>query len=898
MTFSNPYIAGNPVHETEHFFGREDILSDVLRTLHNPETNAIVLFGQRRIGKTSVLLRIQKALYAQNAYTPVYFDLQNKASLPLAEVLYQMAQKISMITWVPLPEREQFDREGRFFHEHFISTVTKKLNKQELILLLDEFDVLDLPHQDQAGKMFFPYLQQWMKDATHIKFVFVLGRRPEELSTDTLAAFKELPSRKVALMTKKNCEIIIRQSETQGGLAWSDEAVARVWHWTQGHPYFTQLVCSEIWEAAHTPHGWNRHTNDPPPKNFSVVLPEMVDDALDRALEQGANAFQWIWNGLPSAERVIMAAMAEARDEPMNLESLAQILHHSRVRLILRELEIAPETLIRWDLLRPTDDGHFRFAVPLLRRWVASEKPLRRVKAELDSLEPLAESLYRSGEGFYKMGNLVEADRLLRNALNVNPNHFRARLLLGQVLLGQGAPADAVEVLEQAYQFDPRSAQPGLIGALLALSDVQNGKELLATYNRVLEIEPAQVTVLKKKRSLLLSIAKSAVKKGNFNAALKLYQRLDDQEGITSVMLGQQKLAKQLAIARQHEGAEDWSAAIKIYQTLLHEFPKRKDWQARLEIAAQQKELAEIYLQACHELQHGKRKKARQLFGKIIGVQPDYKDALQHLLLAVKGINLEEILEENRLANEHQRLEYLGAGVHLEMVLISAGIFLMGSSEDEEGRFGREGPQHEVRVASFLMGKYPITQEQWESIMEKNPSKFPGAKRPVDNISWHDAIAFCERLSEKTGRDYRLPSEAEWEYACRARTTTPFHVGKTLTFELANYDATHAYGPEPAAGEYRGETTDVGSFLPNGFDLYDMHGNVWEWCADSWHSDYRRAPSDGRVWETGGNNLRRVLRGGAWDILATGCRSVFRDCDHPGNHEASYGLRVVLSAWS
>jgi len=897
MTFSNPYIAGNPVHEKEKFFGREDVLSDVLRALQKPETNAIVLFGQRRIGKTSVLLRIQKALRARDAYTPVYFDLQNKASLPLAEVLYQMAQQISLITKIPLPKREQFDLNGQFFHEHFIPTVIKSLGNQELILLLDEFDVLDLPHHKQAGTMFFPYLQQWMKKVKQVQFVFVLGRRPEELSTDTLAAFKELPSRKVALMTNKNCEIIIRQSETRGGLAWSNAAVDRVWHWTQGHPYFTQLVCSEIWEAAHPPNGWGRHVSVPPHRNCSVVLPNMVDSALDRALEQGANAFQWIWNGLPPAERVIMAAMAEADDEPMNLESLAHILHRSRVRLILRELEIAPETLIRWDLLCPTDDGRFRFAVPLLRRWVASEKPLRRVKAELDSLEPLAESLYRSGEGFYKMGNLVEANRLLRNALNVNPNHFRARLLLGQVLLGQGAPVDAVEILEQAYQFDPRSAQPGLIGALLALSDIQSGKELLATYNRILEIEPAQVTVLKKKRSLLLNIAKSAAQKGNFNAALKLYQRLNDQEGITSVMLGKQKLAKQLAIARRHEGAEDWFAAIKIYQTLLHEFPERTDWQARLKIATQQKELAETYLQACNELQQGKRKKAQQLFGRIIGVQPDYKDALQHLLLAVKGMDLEKILEENRLAKEHQQVEFLGAGVYLEMVFISAGIFLMGSPEDEEGRFGREGPQHEVSIAPFFMGKYPITQEQWERIMDDNPSNFPGAKRPVDNISWQDALSFCERLSEKTGHSYRLPSETEWEYACRARTTTPFHIGKTLTFELANYDATQAYGSEPAAGQYRGETTDVGSFLPNGFGLHDMHGNVWEWCADPWHNDYRGAPSDGRIWEAGGNNLRRVLRGGAWDILATGCRSAFRDCDHPNNHEASYGLRVVLSMW-
>ena len=907
MTFSNPYIAGNPVHGQETFIGREDVLRDVLQTLQNPSTNAIVLFGQRRIGKTSVLLHIQRDLKASNKYTSIYFDLQNKASLPLADVLYQMAQRIALVTNVRLPQREQFDREGRFFHEEFIPSLIESWKRRKLVLLLDEFDVLDLPEREQAGKTFFPYLQRWMSTAKEIQFVFVLGRRPEELSTDTLAAFKGIPSRKVSLMSKESCERIIRQSEKRGSLSWGDEALERLWYWTQGHPYLTQLLCSEIWEATQALYreeskrsgrrnGFHRHS--------PLVQTDVVDAALDRTLEQGAHAFQWIWNGLPPAERVVMAAMAETKDEYLSIEELSEILHRSKVRLILRELEIAPETLIRWDLLRAEDNNphvrqlerSFRFAVPLLRRWVASEKPLSRVKAELDSLEPLAESLYRSGEGFYKMGTLDEAERLLRNALNVNPNHFRARLLLGQVLLARGNPAKAVEVLELAYQFDSRSTQPGLIGALLALADTQGGKDQLATFNRILEIEPEQMTALKKKRSLLVGVAKNAAKKGDFGIALKLYRYLGDREGVTSVTSGKHKLARRLESAQHYEDTEDWEAAITIYKKLLKEFPERKDWLARLKTVQKQKELAGTYLQAYNALQQGKKKQAQKLLAEIVGIQPDYKEALRYLLLAVKEIDLEEILQENRLARESQRIDILGNGILLEMVVIPGESFLMGSPENEEGRFEREGPQHEVSLPSFFMSKYPITQEQWKSVMKTNPSKFQGPKHPVENISWHEATAFCERLSEKTGRHYRLPNEAEWEYACRAGTTTPFHFGGTLTFELANYDASHAYSSEPA-GEYRGETTEVGSFLPNRFRLYDMHGNVWEWCADLWHHDYRKAPSDGRVWETDGNTSQRVLRGGAWDILPNGCRSAFRDCDVPGNKDASYGFRVVVSEW-
>ena len=903
MNFSNPYIAGNPVHGHDKFIGRNDVIQEVLRAVRNPDCNSIVLFGQRRIGKTSVMLHVERELRDEERFTPVYFDLQNKASLSLADVLYQMSQKICAVTKSRLPDREQFDREGKFFYNHFIPSATEGWENHDLVLLLDEFDVLDLPqNEEQAGRTFFPFLQQWLKVARGLQFVFALGRRPEDLSTDTLAAFKDIPSRKISLMTRKACEIIIRQSEHDESLLWSEEAVERLWYWTQGHPYFTQLLCSEIWEASQMLHSAEnydirRQRSSKHRRGYApIVRPAGVDASIGRALEQGANAFQWIWNGLPPAERVIMAAIAESQDEEISLDGLTDILHRSKVRLILRELELAPETLIRWDLLRPSN-GHFRFAVPLLRRWVAAEKPLRRVKANLDNLEPLAESLYRSGEGFYKMGNLSDAERLLRNALNVNPNHFRARLLLGQTLIGQGSPADAVEVLEPAYQFDRRSAQAGFIGALLVLANNQKGKEQLRTYNRILEIDPEQVIALKRRRSLLLGVARNAIKKGDFGTALKFYRRLGDQNGINSVMASKQRLTQRLRLARRHEEDEEWDRASVIYQTLLKEFPERKDWRGKLAIAKKQKVLAENYLQACAALQQGKTKLAQRLFGKVVGLQPDYKDALNYLLLIIKGIDIEEILQENSLARGRQRLEMFEREILLEMVSIPGGSFLMGSPETEDGRFQREGPQHKVSVDSFYISKYPITQNQWKSVMGANPSRFKGANRPVENIAWYDALSFCERLSDISGRHYRLPSEAEWEYACRAGTNSPFYLGQNLNFELANYDASQVYNSSGPIGEFRGETTDVGSFLPNNFGLYDMHGNVWEWCADPWHENYTNAPSDGRSWEVKGNKLLRVLRGGAWDILPNGCRSAFRDCDDPSNTEASYGFRVVVSEW-
>jgi formylglycine-generating enzyme required for sulfatase activity len=246
----------------------------------------------------------------------------------------------------------------------------------------------------------------------------------------------------------------------------------------------------------------------------------------------------------------------------------------------------------------------------------------------------------------------------------------------------------------------------------------------------------------------------------------------------------------------------------------------------------------------------------------------------------------------------------LSPTVSLDMVLIPGGSFLMGSPEDELERLDREGPQHTVTVPSFCMGKYPITQAQWRVVaglpqlereLNLDPSDFKGDDRPVENVSWDDATEFCARLSQLTGREYRLPSEAEWEYACRASTTTPFHFGETITTDLANYDGNYIYGRGPK-GIYRKETTPVGTFPPNVFGLYDMHGNVWEWCADHWHGNYEGAPIDGSAWLSEGKNANRLLRGGSWVGYPEYCRSAYRVSSTRVYRDFSYGFRVSCAA--
>jgi formylglycine-generating enzyme required for sulfatase activity len=246
-------------------------------------------------------------------------------------------------------------------------------------------------------------------------------------------------------------------------------------------------------------------------------------------------------------------------------------------------------------------------------------------------------------------------------------------------------------------------------------------------------------------------------------------------------------------------------------------------------------------------------------------------------------------------------IENLGNGVNLEMAVIPGGTFMMGSPENEIGRSDDESPQHQVTVPSFFMGKYPVTQVQYQAIMGTaimgtNPSDFKGSNLPVETVRWNDAVTFCKKLSQKKiGKTYRLPSEAEWEYACRAGTTTPFHFGETITTDLANYDGNYTYGQGPK-GVYRAETRVRGFGVANNFGLYDMYGNVWEWCQDNWHSNYEGAPTDGSEWLDIEENINtRLLRGGSWYNSPGSCRSASRYNLSFDDYGSDIGFRVVCS---
>lgn len=288
------------------------------------------------------------------------------------------------------------------------------------------------------------------------------------------------------------------------------------------------------------------------------------------------------------------------------------------------------------------------------------------------------------------------------------------------------------------------------------------------------------------------------------------------------------------------------------------------------------------------------------------------REGLTSISLSKHGISISEfnVIQVDAVGQQinqiHTQIQFiteqLDNEIALDMVIVPGGKFLMGALSDEHGRFDDELPQRSVAVNPFLLSKYPITQSQWYAIallpkinrdLSPNPSKFKKINQPVEQVSWYDALEFCARLSIKTGYAYRLPNEAEWEYSCRAGTETPFFFGSTITPRLANYDGRNSYAYEEQ-GIFRQQTTPVGSYnAPNLFGLHDMHGNVWEWCADPWHNNYQGAPLTADIWTMNGDPSYRVIRGGSWNAEAKFCRSASRGKGRLEKKGDGIGFRVA-----
>jgi tetratricopeptide (TPR) repeat protein len=710
----NPYIAGNPVGGSDVFIGRADILREVVRVLRRPQDNAIVLYGQRRIGKTSILQHLEMQLIDKGPYRPVYFDLQDKAAWPLERVLQQLAREIAQILELPEPD---LDNNVVFsFREKWLPAALDTLpSKHSLILLFDEFDVLADPKAKQASETFFPYLRGLLaQDRERVQFVFVIGRNIDDLDTIALSLFKGTPSIRVSLLSKTDTIALVRISELDNTLKWSDEAVERVYELTNGHPFLTQKVCSHVWERAHDT------AEDPTP-----VAPSDVEDAIPDALEASRNTLEWLWDGLPPAERVVISALAEAGPTAITQEDLEHVLHESGVRVVIRELQNAPNLLQEWDLIEPlTGDKGYRFRVELLRRWLVNHKPLKRVQEELDKIEPVAENLYEVGRAYYQNSQLDQAVERLREAIGLNPNHVKANQLLADILLAQERIVQARDLLERLYEYQPAAARTRLVRALIAQAQkTEHDNEKLTLYEQVLELNPRNSEAIARLKRIWRRRGDAALKANDYESALEAYLEagLDDEASRVQKKIRQRELNPILENLEALKHEQNYQAALDLARRIKKTYPGIQDQLLNLEHLEQRARMADLYQQGLGALHSGDRATAISLLTEVVAMDPEYKEVTRFLHQAVTGTDVTAAeIQLSKAAN--QKTEEL-----------SIGSDRIGCNQQEARRID-ENQDTEETIGEPLSPWNPLNYLRllWWTLV--SPSKLRALKVPSDKI--------------------------------------------------------------------------------------------------------------------------------------------------------------------
>lgn len=697
----NPYIAGAPLRGERGFFGRQDTLDWVVRELCNPSTNALVLFGQRRIGKTTLLLQLQRRLSTE-MFLPVYFDLQDQATRPLGQVLADLADTIIERAGLQPLKSDLFDNQGYFFRRTVLKGLYQVLGERRPVFLLDEFDVLDLGtemtlSETAAAKTLFSFLRTLMIEDPYPAFVFVVGRRAEDLSLNFMSTFKASLVHEIWILDRESAEKLVRQAEANRSLHFTDNAVERILTLTDNHPYLTQLLCQRVWEQA-----YQGNPSKPP----SIDIPE-VEAAIPDVLEAGSHALVWLWNGMAPAEKIYTAALAEAAEERaiISENSVIQVLTAHAARLRTREVELAPRDLVKRRVLEEIGKQQYHFAVELFRRWVRLNKPVSDVKVELDRVDPVADRLHDIGLSFFNRRQWEDASRYFRDTLVQNPQHFRARLHLAEALLELGQTDEALTEMQQAYELDHEEARLPLARTLIIkaklLEKARDDDGALTIADRVLQISPNEQSAQEIKVAIWTRRGDSAFEHKDLEAALAAYVEAGQAEKVAEI---EEKLRTQKVIDLQRqvetlEKSKEYKKAMSCIEQLISDFPGEGDWERDKIRLMKKLELAENYRIAIQASDKRNPDYAKELFTQIVALEPDYEDALEQLLKIVKGIDVAELRNQLvSLKNTKEKAELEARNVSEAMYKNNHEIQLLREQLSKESK-PRENAEKELQIA-------------------------------------------------------------------------------------------------------------------------------------------------------------------------------------------------------
>jgi tetratricopeptide (TPR) repeat protein/GTPase SAR1 family protein len=601
---TNPYVIGNPLTGPSGFFGRQESFDFVENILEAEQQNVALFFGQRRIGKTSLLHQIVHKFKKKDRVVPVYFDLQGRETKKLGEVLYALARKVTRVLNINSIEKHKFDESGHYFQEFFLSLVFKHLRNRRLLLLFDEFDVLNdqLIGSETAAETLFPYLQDLILNQHQIIFFFVVGRRLEELAMHFHPIFKQAAAHRIGLLTEACARDLITKP-AKNVLKFEESGIQAVFELTSGHPYITQLVCFEIY-------------NQMKQKKSNIITKTDVQKIVDKTIEIGHAALNWFWDGLPRPERFIMSAIAHVTDGTSlaTPENIRHILQKHRIVLLGQELKDAPDRLVDWQMLSyNAHTDSYGFVVEFVRRWILKNHPLHSARRDIDLISKRATRLYNNARDAHSEGDLSYARDEYQRALDANPNHSGALLGLAIVLYELGEIEASIKAFEKAYAIDEINSRDGLVRARNKMGRIleENGlsNEAIYQYEKAMEIAPDDEDTSRLLADIWRQRGDVALSKRNLDSSAEHYQKaLNYDKGKPIIRLIQNKLTEHIEHAKAESDYDQAKQAIVQLKSLIQDDQAVKDleisfWVHRGETLAQDHKKLEKAIKAFEQAQ-------------------------------------------------------------------------------------------------------------------------------------------------------------------------------------------------------------------------------------------------------------------------------------------------------
>jgi tetratricopeptide (TPR) repeat protein len=523
----NPYVVGQAIKGEYGFYGRNNLVEAVIRTLTTTQQSTIVLHGQRRIGKSSLLHRLRRDQTLKQAHLPVFFDLQLRQGFPLARILADLARTIceELELDIAPPDETELAADHHGFRRAFLPGVYRRLGDRRLVILFDEFDVVvpaDVADIYPADTL-LGYLQFLIEeDDRHLAMVFAVGQRLDLLAEGYRRLFKGTRTEPVGRLERQDTLALLIELGGQGGITYAHDALDEIWVLTNGHPYLTQLLGFEVFERLRS-------------QQKDQVTTADVSACLTVAMEHGLGGLDWFWRSFGREEQMVLAAIAHLADRHKSTADVKvdATLHEHGLVLTEVDRRRAYGQLIQGDFLRDTGERRYQFAVEFIRLWILKDHPLKEVKNRLEQGNPEAQAFYRRGLEAYQRGQLNQAVKHYRQAIKHDPTFPGPQLALARAHFAQDEIQSAIEQYEKAYHLDPAGVREELIEKRLSharvLSEAGDDQAAMDHAQRALQIDPRRPEARQLVSEIYLRQARAALEAFNLSQALEIVDHLTSQ---------------------------------------------------------------------------------------------------------------------------------------------------------------------------------------------------------------------------------------------------------------------------------------------------------------------------------------------------------------------------------